>query len=149
LVSEDTEGALKYLNTSHPNIKTFRVLDSESKTAMRDLGLLLQSRGIIQHCTSGWSSFSAFPAMIRNIPLMQTYVANPNNMEWDWTFLDMFAKYGPEMPEEFFSCRPGRYNVFANESITRFRKWVVEGRQNAILSGYWGDGAPVNWNEAG
>jgi hypothetical protein len=151
LVSDEPEYALTYIGDVHSNIKVFSNLDGVSRTAMRDLAVLLRSRGIIQHCTGGWSSFSSFPAMIRNIPLLQTYVANPKNMEWDWTLLDIFAQVGPELPQEIFSCRSGKYNVFGNESIVRFKKWVDDGKppstknNGMLFSGYRGLGEPFNW----
>ena len=57
-------------------ITRLRPLPDELANRMRDFAVLLNATGIIQHSKNGWSSYSSVPAMIRGIPLLNTWLGH-------------------------------------------------------------------------
>ena len=57
-------------------ITRLRPLPDELANRMRDFAVLLNATGIIQHSTNAWSSYSSVPAMIRGIPLLNTWLGH-------------------------------------------------------------------------
>lgn len=68
-----------------------------SHSVFEDIGLALNAAAIVQHASTGWSSYTSVPAMAKEIPLINTYTGSNHRY-------DVFAQYEGGLPEEFFSC---------------------------------------------
>lgn len=66
------------------------------KSAFHDMLLALNAAAIVQHSSTGWSSYTSVPAMARNIPLINTYTGPEHRY-------DFFKNHG-EVPREFHRC---------------------------------------------
>ncbi len=58
--------------------------------------LALSAVAIVQHASTGWSSYTSVPAMAKGIPLINTFTGNNHRF-------DLFSKHG-EIPSEFYAC---------------------------------------------
>ena len=77
VVTDDDNQFNEMLSVSGPfvaNITRLSPLPDKSVTMMRDFAVLLNATGIIQHSTNAWSSYSSVPAMMRGIPLLNTWI---------------------------------------------------------------------------
>jgi len=77
VVTDDDRRLNAMLSLAAPykaNITRLRKLPNELANKMRDFAVLLNATGIIQHAVHAWSSYSSVPAMMRGIPLLNTWV---------------------------------------------------------------------------
>ncbi len=89
---------------------------SKISLEMRDLAIMMQSVGLVQHTPSAWSSYSSTVAMARHIPLFSTW-HGPYNV------LTRFEEAGGK-PEELTSCNSSGMQ----ESIAKFWREVESKR---------------------
>jgi hypothetical protein len=54
-------------------------MSDASANRLCDFAVLLNATAIIQHATNAWSSYSSVPAMMRGIPLLNTWIG-PNDL---------------------------------------------------------------------
>ncbi len=86
-----------------------------SKSPYKDLRLALSAAAIVQHASTGWSSFTSVPAMAKNIPLINTFTGSDHRFNF-------FEKYG-KLPEEFYSCnQTGEFVQIAKARYTHAMK---------------------------
>ena len=92
-------------------------LPDESANRLRDFAVLLNATGIIQHSTNAWSSYSSVPAMIRGIPLLNTWIGGidlaPQNTS-SVGLLRYFAENGGCPVELRSSKRNEEISIFLN-----------------------------------
>jgi len=82
VVTDDDSRLDEMLSAAAPygaNITRLRRLPDDVTTRMRDFAVLLNATGIIQHAVNAWSSYSSVPAMMRGIPLLNTWVGHEEN----------------------------------------------------------------------
>ena len=83
------------------------LLRNASSDAWDDMARLADARGILQHASEGWSSYSGVPALARRVPLLNTFFAETSEHRHD-----LFAAYGG-LPPHFYRCRDARLFVAA------------------------------------
>jgi hypothetical protein len=83
-----------------------------STSVFQDVLLALSATAIVQHASTGWSSYTSVPAMARGIPLINTFTGDGHRF-------DMFASYG-KVPDEFYSCHGLR--EFVLDVVERSRR---------------------------
>lgn len=71
-----------------------------SKSVFQDVSLALSATAIVQHASTGWSSYTSVPAMMRGIPLINTFTGQGHRFEH-------FRRHG-EVPREFHACHEKR-----------------------------------------
>lgn len=69
---------------------------SKLQQEMRDMSILLNADAIVQQSPKGWSAFSSFAAMVKGIPLLNTWQGNDS-------LLDLFDANGGR-PSELMAC---------------------------------------------
>jgi hypothetical protein len=77
VVTDDHTQLHELLSTTAPyvaNVTFSCSLRDEAAKRLCDFALLLNATGIIQHSTNAWSSYSSVPAMMRGIPLLNTWI---------------------------------------------------------------------------
>ena len=62
----------------------------------RDLSTLLGATGIIQHATNAWSAYSSLAAMMRQIPLINTWIGKPSDPKRQSMHLGTLAGFARE-----------------------------------------------------
>jgi len=79
VVTDDDSRLNAMLSMAAPygaNITRLHQLPDELANRMRDFAVLLKATGIIQHAVNAWSSYSSVPAMMRGIPLLNTWIGH-------------------------------------------------------------------------
>jgi drug/metabolite transporter (DMT)-like permease len=79
VVTDDDSRLNEMLSVAAPygaNITRLRQLPDELANRMRDFAVLLNATGIIQHAVNAWSSYSSVPAIMRGIPLLNTWIGH-------------------------------------------------------------------------
>ena len=79
---------------------------------MRDMSILLNADAIIQESPNGWSAFSSFAAMVRGIPLLNTWRQGDS-------LLDRFAANGGK-PWELMTC--DSMERFTSLALSHYKK---------------------------
>jgi hypothetical protein len=77
VVTDDHTQLHELLSAAAPyvaNVTMFCPIHDEAVKRLCDFALLLNASGIIQHSTNAWSSYSSVPAMMRGIPLLNTWI---------------------------------------------------------------------------
>jgi len=118
VVTDDDSQFNEMLSASGPfaaNITRLCPLPDKSVTMMRDFAVLLNATGIIQHSTNAWSSYSSVPAMMRGIPLLNTWIG-PNDVATQNTSMVGLLRYF----EENGGCPVELRSSKRNEQISAF-----------------------------
>lgn len=68
-----------------------------TKSPYQDILLALSAAAIVQHASTGWSSYTSVPAMAKGIPLINTFTGKNHRF-------DLFRKHGA-VPSEFYACQ--------------------------------------------
>lgn len=82
VVTDDDNQFNEMLSVAAPyaaNITRTPRLPDASANRLCDFAVLLNATAIIQHSTNAWSSYSSVPAMMRGIPLLNTWIG-PNDV---------------------------------------------------------------------
>ena len=82
-----------------------------SSSTLQDVLLALSAVAIVQHASTGWSSFTSVPAMARGIPLINTFTGSNHRF-------DLFSQYG-FVPREFYSCH--KAEAFARDAVAAWK----------------------------
>lgn len=82
-----------------------------SSSAFQDVMLALSAAAIVQHASTGWSSYTSVPAMARGIPLINTYTGANHRY-------GHFKHYG-EVPREFHACH--EKSEFVHKAVTLWK----------------------------
>lgn len=83
-----------------------------SSSAFQDMALALNAVAIVQHASTGWSSYTSVPAMAKGIPLINTFSGRGHRFE-------VFASYG-EVPREFHACH--QTAAFVRKAVRRYNR---------------------------
>lgn len=86
------------------------LLLASSKDAWADMDRIAHARGIVQHASEGWSSYSGVPALARRVPLLNTFLEGEATTSEHRH--DLFESYGG-LPPHFYRCREARLFVAA------------------------------------
>ena len=79
VVTDDESSCNEMLSAGAPyraNITRLSALPDALAQRMRDFAVLLNATGIIQHAVEAWSSYSSVPAIMRGIPLLNTWIGH-------------------------------------------------------------------------
>ena len=95
-------------------------MSDASANRLCDFAVLLNATAIIQHATNAWSSYSSVPAMIRGIPLLNTWIG-PNDVATQNTSMVGLLRYF----EENGGCPVELRSSKRNEQISAFVDIVV------------------------
>jgi hypothetical protein len=118
VVTDDDKRLNEMLSVAAPfaaNITRLRPIPDKLVTMIRDFAVLLNATGIIQHSTNAWSSYSSVPAMMRGIPLLNTWVG-PNDLALENTSSVGLLRYF----EENGGCPVELRSSKRNEQISAF-----------------------------
>lgn len=93
---------MKVISNNHSfSLEWMRGLPSvylvHSNSVFQDIELALSATAIVQHASTGWSSYTSVPAMAKSIPLINTFTGSEHRF-------DFFARFGA-IPTEFHSCK--------------------------------------------
>lgn len=70
----------------------------EGHPVFNDFRLALGAAAIVQHASTGWSSFTSVPAMAKGIPLINTFYGSNHRV------VDLLGRYEGGIPNDFYSC---------------------------------------------
>lgn len=86
-----------------------------SSSAFQDVLLALSAVAIVQHASTGWSSYTSVPAMARGVPLINTFTGSNHRF-------DLFKRQG-EVPREFYMCR--ETTAFVQDAVSAWKRAQV------------------------
>jgi hypothetical protein len=99
IISNQSISRLHIIKLSDVKLDKYEVL-------FHDLRILMAASGIVQHSSNGWSAYSSTAAMIREIPLINTWIGRPVNSDRQNLVLGTLAgfKRVGGVPEELQSA---------------------------------------------
>jgi hypothetical protein len=96
-------------------------LPDDSVNRLCDFAVLLNATAIIQHSTNAWSSYSSVPAMIRSVPLLNTWIGGNDLTQQNTSTIGLLRYFEGNggCPLELTSSK-------RNEQISRFLDTVAK-----------------------
>lgn len=118
VVTDDDHQFNEMLSVAAPyaaNITRTPRLSDASANRLCDFAVLLNATAIIQHSTNAWSSFSSVPAMMRGIPLLNTWIGRNDVAQQNTSMVGLLRYF-----EENGGCPVELRSSKRNEQISAF-----------------------------